>query len=41
MDEYEARDVELVTFATDRGEVEEAVPDLEEMGQNTGIFVFE
>ena len=41
IDEYEAEDVELVTIATDRGEVGEAVPDLEETGQNTGIFTFE
>lgn len=40
-DEYEAEDVELVTFATDRSEVGEAVPDLEETGENTGIFLFE
>lgn len=41
VDEYEADDVELVTFTTDRGEVDEAVPDLEETGENTGIFMFE
>jgi hypothetical protein len=41
VDEYEAEDVELVTFRTDRSEVEEALPDLEETGENTGIFMFE
>jgi hypothetical protein len=39
-DEYEADDIELVTFATDRSEVGEAVPDLEETGENTGVFEF-
>ena len=38
IDEYEAEDVELVTIATDRGEVGEAVPDLEETGENTSVF---
>jgi hypothetical protein len=40
IDEYEAEDIELVTFTTHRSEVGEAVPDLEETGENTGIFEF-
>lgn len=40
IDEYDAEDVELVTFTTDRNEVGKAVPDLEETGENTGIFEF-
>jgi hypothetical protein len=40
IDEYEAEDVELVTFTTDRSEVGEAVVDLEETGENSGIFEF-
>jgi hypothetical protein len=40
INEYEADDVELVTFRTDRGELGEASPDLEETGENTGVFAF-
>jgi hypothetical protein len=40
IDEYEADDVELVTFRTDRSELGEASPDLEETGKSTGVFAF-
>lgn len=40
IDEYNAEDVELVTFRTDRSELGEASPDLKETGRNTGVFEF-
>jgi hypothetical protein len=40
IDKYEADGIELVTFRTDRSELGEASPDLEETGKNTGVFAF-
>lgn len=40
IDEYDAEDIELVTFRTDRDELGEASPDLKETGRNTGVFEF-
>jgi hypothetical protein len=40
IDEYEADDIELVAFRTDRSELGEASPDLKETGENTGVFTF-
>ncbi len=40
IDEYEAEDIKLVTFRTDRNELGGASPDLKETGRNTGMFEF-
>jgi len=40
IDEYDADKVQLVTFRTDREEIEQASPDIKETGKNTGTFQF-
>ena len=40
IDEYDSDEVQLVTFRTDRSEIDEASPDLKETGKNTGKFQF-